>query len=305
MIRFITRRVIEGCIALLGVALVVFVLARTGGSPVDVMLPIEATAEQRAQATARLGLDKPLYEQFGIYLLNVAQGDFGTSIRTRLPAIDLVTSRLANSLLLALAALTIAVAIGVPLGVIAAMRRNGPWDRFASLFALLGLSLPNFFSGILAIWIFAVILGVLPAQGAASWQHYVLPAATMGWFTSAGVTRLVRSGMLEVLGAEYIKLARAEGLPERSVVMRHAFRNAVLPVVTFVGMSYGLLIGAAVATEVVFGFPGLARLAYEAVQWRDFPVLQAVVLVWATIIIGVNFAVDLLYGVLDPRVRLS
>jgi len=170
-------------------------------------------------------------------------------------------------------------------------------------FAIAGQSLPPFFTGLLAILVFGVWLRLLPAQGADSWQHYILPALTMAWFVAAGVTRLMRSAMLDVLDSEYIKLARAKGLAERKIIWKHAWRNALIPVVTFVGLMYGILLAAAVSTEVVFGWPGMGRLAFEAVTWRDFPLLQAVVLVWALVIVALNLIVDLTYGFLDPRIR--
>jgi peptide/nickel transport system permease protein len=199
--------------------------------------------------------------------------------------------------------MAIAVMISLPLGVMAAVNRTGTWDRIAMTVALLGQSLPAFFTGVVAIFVFSVTFELLPAQGSGTWAHYVLPSLTLGWFTSAGVTRLVRSSMLEVLDSEFVKLARTKGLSEAVVVCKHALRNALIPVITFVGYMYGVIIAAAIATETVFAWPGLGRLAYEAVTWRDFPLLQAVVLVWAALIIGINLLVDVAYGVLDPRIR--
>ena len=195
------------------------------------------------------------------------------------------------------------IVVSLPLGVIAAVKRGRWADKGAMTFATLGQSLPPFFTGVLSILVFAVWFQLLPAQGAESWKHYVLPAVTMGWFTGAGVTRLMRSGMLGVLDSEYIKLARAKGTSETKVIWKHAMRNALIPVVTFIGLMYGILLAAAVSTEVVFGWPGMGRLAFEAVSWRDFPLLQAVVLVWSLVIIGINLLIDLSYGILDPRIR--
>ena len=303
MIAFIGKRFAQAAITMIAVTIAVFLLSHATGNPADVILPIEATGEQRAALIDRLGLDEPLPEQYWIFISNAVQGKFERSIRTRSPVMDLVGDRFWNSIKLATAAIGFTILVSAPLGVIAAVRRGRWADKGAMTFATLGQSLPPFFTGVLAILVFAVWFRVLPAQGADTWKHYVLPAVTMGWFTGAGVTRLMRSGMLEVLDSEYIKLARAKGTSETKVIWKHAMRNALIPVVTFVGLMYGILLAAAVSTEVVFGWPGMGRLAFEAVSWRDFPLLQAVVLVWSLVIIGINLVVDLSYGLLDPRIR--
>jgi len=215
----------------------------------------------------------------------------------------LLRDRALNTLLLATAAMAIGIALAVPLAVLAATRRGGFFDQAASAVALGGMSLPSFISGILAILIFGVWLRWFPIYGAGSWRHFVLPAATLGWFNSAGILRLLRSGLLEVLGSEYVKTARAKGLSEWPVVCKHALRNAALPVLTFLGLSYGILLAGAVTTEVVFAWPGLGSLVSEAIARRDFPVIQAVTLFTSAAIIAVNLAVDVLYTALDPRVR--
>jgi peptide/nickel transport system permease protein len=303
MLSFLAVRLVQALVTLLAVSVVVFALAHTTGNPADVILPVEASREQRTAMISDLGLDKPYPHQYWIFLTRAARGDFGNSLRTKQPAMELVADRFWPSIKLASAAMVFAVLLSLPLGVMAAVNRMGPWDRVAMSVALLGQSLPSFFTGVLAIFIFSVTLELLPAQGAGSVAHYVMPAATLGWFTSAGITRLVRSSMLEVLDSEFVKLARTKGLAEAWVVGKHALRNALIPVITFVGYMYGVIIAAAIATETVFAWPGLGRLAYEAVTWRDFPLLQAVVLVWAALIIGINFVVDLMYGILDPRIR--
>ena len=233
------------------------------------------------------------------------RGDFGVSLRTKRPVTELVSDRLWNSLKLASVAMLITICISLPLGVVAAVYRGRVWDRVAMVVALLGQSLPSFWTGIVFILIFSVTLGWLPTSGMGSWQHYILPAVAMGWSTSAGVVRLLRSSTLEVLDTEYIKLARLKGLREFIVVSKHAVRNALIPVITFIGFMYGVVIAAAITTEVVFTWPGLGRLAYEAVLWRDFPLLQLTVLTWATFIVAINFAVDLVYVVLDPGLGYS
>lgn len=303
MIAFIGKRLAQAVITMIAVTIAIFLLSHSTGNPADVILPIEAGGEERAALIDRLGLDKPLPEQYWIFITNAVQGDFERSIRTRSPVMELVGDRFWNSIKLATAAMGFTIVVSLPLGVIAAVKRGRWADKGAMTFATLGQSLPPFFTGVLSILVFAVWFQLLPAQGAESWKHYVLPAVTMGWFTGAGVTRLMRSGMLGVLDSEYIKLARAKGTSETKVIWKHAMRNALIPVVTFIGLMYGILLAAAVSTEVVFGWPGMGRLAFEAVSWRDFPLLQAVVLVWSLVIIGINLLIDLSYGILDPRIR--
>jgi peptide/nickel transport system permease protein len=304
MIHFILVRLFQALLTLLAASFLVFALARVTGSPADTMLPMDATPAEREAMIKRLGLDLPIMQQYWRYLQDAVKGDFGVSLRTKRPVTELVGDRLFNSLKLASAAMAFTIIISLPLGVIAAVYRGRFWDRFSMTIALLGQSLPSFWTGIVFILVFSVMLGWLPTSGMGGWQHYVLPAVAMGWFTSAGVVRLLRSSTLEVLDTEYIKLARLKGLREIVVVGKHAVRNALIPVITFVGFMYGIIIAAAITTEVVFTWPGLGRLAYEAVLWRDFPLLQLTVLTWAALIILINFLVDLIYVVLDPRIRL-
>ena len=305
MLRVVVSRVLQALVTLLGVSVVVFALSQSTGNPVDVLLPIEATPEQRAALIENLGLDKPLVVQYVTYLGNVLEGDFGTSIRTELPVRGLVVDRLGNSVLLVSASLLFMLVFSLPLGVLAAVKRDTLVDRIAMGLAVMGQSLPPFFTGVIAIILFSVTWQIFPAQGSGTWQHLVLPAVTMGLFTGAGITRLIRSSMLEVLDSEYAKFARIKGASEMRVVWRHAFRNALIPVVTFVALMYGVLVAAAVTTEVVFAWPGMGRLAFEAVVWRDFPVLQAVVIMWAALIVFTNLLVDLSYAIIDPRIRHS
>ena len=305
MLRVVVSRVLQALVTLLGVSVVVFALSQSTGNPVDVLLTIEATPEQRAALIENLGLDKPLVVQYVTYLGNVLEGDFGTSIRTELPVRGLVVDRLGNSVLLVSASLLFMLVFSLPLGVLAAVKRDTLVDRIAMGLAVMGQSLPPFFTGVIAIILFSVTWQIFPAQGSGTWQHLVLPAVTMGLFTGAGITRLIRSSMLEVLDSEYAKFARIKGASEMRVVWRHAFRNALIPVVTFVALMYGVLVAAAVTTEVVFAWPGMGRLAFEAVVWRDFPVLQAVVIMWAALIVFTNLLVDLSYAIIDPRMRHS
>jgi peptide/nickel transport system permease protein len=296
-------RLLQAFLTLLLTSVVVFALARTSGNPVDLVLPPEATQAERQAFIERNGLDRPMPVQYAIFLAGALRGDFGTSLRTRQPAVDLVMQRLPRTLILATAGLLVALAVSVPIGVMAAAHRGGAWDRLGQGFALLGQSVPAFWLGIVLILVFSIRLGWLPSSGVGSWRNYVLPAVVLGWSISAGIVRLLRSSMLEALGTEFVKLARAKGLPERKVVWKHALRNALIPVVTFIGFMYGVIIASAVVVEVVFGWPGLGYLAYESTLWRDFPVLQCVVLVYTAVIVAINFLVDLGYGLIDPRVR--
>ena len=303
MARQIVVSVFQAVLTLWITTIVIFLLVRITGSPVDVILPQTATAEQRQATIARLGLDRPLVEQYGLYLARLLRGDLGRSYTLNTDIGPLLRDHFWNTFRLASAAMVVGVILAVPLGVLASVRRGGPWDKLASLVALGGMSLPSFITGILAILVFGVWLGWLPIYGAGSWRHFVLPALTLGWFNSAGILRLLRSGMLDVLGSEYVKVARAKGLAEATVLWKHALRNAALPALTFVGFSYGLLLAGAITTEVVFAWPGLGSLASESVARRDFPLIQAVTLLTSAMIVLINLSVDLAYAVLDPRIR--
>ena len=305
MLRFTTLRLGQALLTLLASSFIVFALVRTSGNPVDLILPAEATPAERGAFITRMGFDRPVPYQYWAFLRNALHGDWGRSLRTGKPAIELVRERFANSLKLATAAIAITLLISFPLGVLGAARRGGVWDRLGLGFAVLGQSLPAFWLGIVLILIFAVWLHWLPTSGMGTWRHYVLPSVVLGWGLSAGVVRLLRSSMLEVLDSEFVKLARTKGLRESRVVWKHALRNALIPVITFVGFMYGVIIAAAIVVEVVFSWPGLGRLAFEATLWRDFPVLQLTVIVWTALIILVNFLVDLSYSLVDPRIRGS
>lgn len=303
MARQIVVSIFQAVLTLWITTIVIFLLVRITGSPVDVILPQTATAEQRQATIARLGLDRPLVEQYGLYLARLVRGDLGRSYTLNTDIGPLLRDHFWNTFRLASAAMVVGLILAVPLGVLASVRRGGPWDKLASLVALGGMSLPSFITGILAILVFGVWLGWLPIYGAGSWRHFVLPALTLGWFNSAGILRLLRSGMLDVLGSEYVKVARAKGLAEATVLWKHALRNAALPALTFVGFSYGLLLAGAITTEVVFAWPGLGSLASESVARRDFPLIQAVTLLTSAMIVLINLSVDLAYALLDPRIR--
>ena len=305
MLRFVLARLSQSAITLLLFSVVIFGLARATGDPLTLVLPMVATEEDFANARRYLGLDRPLYAQYVTFVGRAATGDFGTSIRSRRPVGGLLRERLPNSLALAAFSMAVSLLIAFPLGVLAAVRRGTALDSGAKVLATLGQSLPTFWVGIVLIEVVAGRLQWLPAGGSGSLAHYILPGFTLGWFVVAGLMRLLRSAMLEVLDAEYVTTARAKGASEVSVVWRHALRNALIPVVTFAGVYFAILVTSAIVVETVFAWPGMGRLAYEAITGRDFPVIQAVVLVTAAIVVTVNFAVDLLYAVIDPRIGLA
>jgi peptide/nickel transport system permease protein len=303
--RFIVRRLLQGMVLLVLVATVVFFLGRLTGNPVDLMLPEDATAEDRARLIRTLGLDGPLHAQYWTFISNALQGDLGTSIRMREPAVAVFLSRLPNTLAIMPWALLLAMILGVPLGVIAALNRGRFLDRAAGTTAVLGIATPNFWLGIVLIFVFSVELGWLPSGRMGGPSHYVLPVITLGTFLTAGFMRLTRSSMLEVMESEYVKLARIKGLAEGIVIWKHCLRNALIPVLTLWGVFVGNLITGAIVTESVFAWPGVGRLTYEAVLYRDFPLLQAVIILKAVLILAINLVVDILYAYVDPRIRLS
>lgn len=305
MLSLIASRFLQGLVTLLVVSFAVFALAHASGDPVDVMLPIEATLEEREALAERMGFDDPLHVQYWRYLTHAVQGDFGDSIRTGEPATQLVGGRIGTSLTLATAALVLTLLVSIPFGVLAAVKRGRWLDKAAMAVSLGGQAVPVFWIGPIAVLVFAVRLGWLPTAGSTSWRHYVLPSIVLSWGIAAGIVRLLRSTMLEVLDSEYIKLARSKGVHERVVVWKHALRNGMIPVVTLIGLMYGVIVTGVIVVEVVFALPGLGRLGYEAVQWRDFPVLQLTVLMFVFVIVLVNFLVDISYGIIDPRARSS
>ena len=305
MQRYIAGRLVQCLVTLLVISLLVFALARLTGNPLDVMLPIDASAELQEEMSRELGLDQPVYVQYGLFVQRLLYADLGTSIRTKKPVAELIGQRLPNTLKLVFFSTTMALLMALPLGVIAATRKGGLWDVGARTVALFGQSVPTFWAGIVLISIFAVNLDVLPAGRMEGFASYVLPAVTLGLFgfMLAGVVRLLRGSMLDVLDSEYVKFARIKGLAESVVTWKHAFKNALIPVVTFVGFYFGILLAGSVVVETVFAWPGIGRLAFEAVQWRDYPVIQGVVLLVSTIILAGNLMVDILYAYIDPRIR--
>ncbi len=306
MTRFILRRFWQGFLVVLGVTLVVFVVTRVFGDPVDLMLPLSASAEQRAAFAQQIGLDRPIPVQFVGFVRDLATLDFGQSVWQRRPAIEVVFERLPNTLLLITAGLGTAVALGIPLGMMAAARPGGPSDRLITGFGLLGLSMPQFWVGLLFILVFAVTLKVLPTSGMGTPAHLVLPALTLALAPLARLTLLVRSAMIDELNAQYIKTARAKGLHWRRIFGVHALRNVAIPALTLVGWEFiAALAGYTVVVETVFAWPGLGLTAIQAIQRGDLFLMQAIVFTVAFLIVVANIALDVAFKAIDPRIALN
>jgi peptide/nickel transport system permease protein len=303
--RYILGRLLQGAVLLFVLALVIFALARVTGNPADLLLPEDATREDRADLLRTLGLDRPVHEQLVVFLSGAVRGDLGQSIRYRKPAVEVFFERLPNTLTMLPLALATAILVSVPLGVVAAVHRGTLIDRCCSAVAVIGIATPSFWLGIVLIYVFSIQLGWLPSARMGGPSHYILPVVTLSAFLVAGMMRLVRSSMLEVLDSEFVKLARIKGLSQTVVVWKHCLRNALIPVVTLFGVFFALLVTGAIVTETVFAWPGVGRLTYEAVIFRDYPLLQAVILLKAVIVLAVNLAIDVLYAYLDPRVRYA
>ena len=304
MLKFISSRILHSFISLLAISLIVFSLSHLTGSPVDALLPDDATPQQIQNLIVHLGLDRPLHVQYLTFLQNALTGDFGDSTKWKgSTAATVVWERLPATLQLGGLAMLMSVVIAIPMGVLSAVNRDSWFDTFASSFSLLGQSLPTFWLGIVLMWIFAVMLGWFPTSGYGTIWHMILPAFSMAWFQIAALTRLTRSAMLEVLDAEYIKLARIKGVQEQGIIWRHAFRNAAIVPITYFGVLAGSLLTGSVVVETVFAWPGTGLLAIDAIRGRDFPVVQAVVMFFAIFYLLANFIVDILYAVIDPRTR--
>ena len=305
MIAYLGRRAFGALWALIGVAIVVFVILHITGDPAAVMMPPESTRAEIDAFRHAQGFDRPLIVQFASFAAAAAHGDLGLSLRHQEPAMGLALQRLPATIVLAGAAFLIVALIGVPAGVLSALRPRTWIDYTARVFALIGQSAPTYWIGLMLILLFAVRLGWVPASGIGDWRNLVLPAATLGFFSTAKIMRLTRAAMLEVLDADFMRTARAKGLTALRVSLGHGLRNAWLPIVTQLGVELGTLLSGAIITETVFAWPGVGRLAVQAVFERDFPVVESVVLLTATIFVVLNLAVDLLYAVLDPRIRYA
>ena len=303
MKRFVLRRLGYAALSLVLLSVTIFLFVRVTGDPTVLLVEPGASRADIEALRQDLGLDRSLFVQYGTFVRDLVRGDFGRSFYYRTPVLELYLSRLPNSLMLAVAAMAFSLLIGIPSGIIAAVRVNGWWDSAGKIFALLGLSMPSFWVGLLLILFFSVYLGWLPSSGSGTVLHLLMPAFALGWYFAAAHMRLTRSSMLEVLGSEYVKLARLKGLPEALVIGKHAFKNALIPVLTLAGINLVLMVNVAVVVETVFAWPGIGRLLYEGIAFRDFPVVQATVLIGGSMIVIVNLAVDLLYAVIDPRIR--
>jgi peptide/nickel transport system permease protein len=303
--RYVVKRLLTAIPVLLGVSVVVFAMLHlVPGDPVKMMLgEVEASPEQIARLRAQLHLDEPLPKQFGRFLWNALHGDLGSSIRTRRPVLTEILDNLPSTVVLALAGMVVAIVMGVTLGVIAAARRHSWFDTCSMLTALLGVSMPSFWFGLLLMFALSLRLGWLPATGGGDVQHLIMPAVTLGMGAAAIIARLSRSCMLEVLRQEYITTARSKGLRESLVILRHGLKNALIPVLTIVGLQLGQLLGGTVIIETVFARPGVGRLIVNGILEKDFPLVQGIVLVGATSYVFINLLVDVTYALLDPRIR--
>jgi len=301
---YLVRRLAQSLLVLLGVSFVVFFILHLTGDPALVLLPPDATAQDIQEFREKMGFNDPFLVQYGRFLRGALRGDFGRSVRHDEPAFDLVAERLPATLELAGAALLIALALAIPAGIVSAVRRNSLVDYVSTVVALLGQSMPTFWLGIMLILVFSVRFSLLPSSGRGTLEHLILPAITLGLFTTARITRLTRSGMLEVLNQDYIRTARAKGMANPPVVWKHALKNAAIPIVTIVGIELGTLLGGSVITETIFAWPGVGRLSVQAIYNRDYPVVQAAVFLLSTTFVVVNLVVDVLYTYLDPRIRL-
>jgi ABC-type dipeptide/oligopeptide/nickel transport system permease component len=305
MQQYILRRVGYSLISLFLLSLTIFLFVRLTGDPASLMVEPGASEEDIAAIHKQLGLDQPLWVQYWHFVASFVSGDLGKSFYYNSPVLDLYFQRLPNSLLLAAVAMAFSLLIGIPSGIMAAVNVGGPWDSIGKVFALLGLSMPSFWVALVMVLFFSVYLGWLPSSGSGTFLHLLMPSFALGWYFAAAHMRLTRSSMLEVLGSEYVKLARLKGLPERLVIGKHAFKNALLPVITLAGINLVVMINVAVVVETVFAWPGIGRLLYEGITFRDFPVVQGVVVIGGAMIVGVNLLVDILYAFIDPRIRLE
>jgi peptide/nickel transport system permease protein len=301
---YLLRRLSQSLLVLFGISFVVFAILHLTGDPVLVLLPPDASTEDVAKLREAMGFNDPFFVQYGRFLKGALQGDFGQSIRHGEPAFHLVVERLPATFELAGAGLLIALVLAIPAGIVSAVRRNTVIDYVSTVIALLGQSMPTFWLGIMLILVFSVQFSLLPSSGRGTLLHLILPAITLGLFTTARITRLTRSGMLEVLDQDYIRTARAKGVAGPPIVWKHALKNAAIPIVTIIGIELGTLLGGSVITETIFAWPGVGRLSVQAIYNRDYPVVQAAVFLLASTFVLVNLVVDVLYTYLDPRIRL-
>ena len=305
MQRYIIRRAGEAALALFVLSIIIFLMVRLTGDPALLMLPPDAGIEALEDLQRAMGADKPLVVQYGLFINDYAHGSFGDSLRSKTPVSELISDRLPNSIKLIGAAFVIVILISLPLGVLSAVYK-GTWiDTLCTGIAVLGQAIPVFWLGMLLIQLFTVKLGWLPSSGMGGLTNYIMPAFSLGFFTVAAITRLLRSSLLEAMDSEYIKLARIKGLTEFKVIWKHALRNSLISVVTLGGIYIAILITLGILVEVVFAWPGMGRLLFQGIVFRDFPVVQAVVMISAAIVITTSLMVDIAYAYLDPRIRLQ
>jgi len=304
--RFLLQRSIHSAVVLFGALTLVFFIVRLVPSdPVRIMAGPDASPKEIQATREALGFNRPIYVQYGIYLKNLLHGDLGRSLRQHRPTVSLVLERFPATLQLALASMLLAVCVAIPAGIFAAVKRGTIYDGLTVAASLLGQSVPTFWLGIVLIMVFAVRLRILPTSGYGGWRHMVLPMLTLALYMMALITRMNRSSMLEVLNADYLRTARAKGVKEKLVLLRHALRNALIPVVTIIGLQTGTLLGGAVITETVFAWPGIGSLAVDSITTLDYPVVQAVVILSGGIFVVINFGLDVLYTWLDPRIKYT
>ena len=306
MQRYIVVRLFHSLIALFAVTIIIFSLGHLTGNPLDILLPEDATDEDYAFVSKQWGLDRPLHIQYLTYMNNVLHGNFGESLKWRGKSVrELIFSRFPATVQLAAVALLVSVAMALPIGVLAAVKKDTPFDYVGKIVALLGQSLPSFWLGIVLMWVFAVKLGYFPTSGKGGLSHLVLPAIALGWYQVAAIMRLTRSSMLDVLDSEYVKLARIKGLPEWKIIWKHCLRNAAVAPLTYFGLIFATFLHGSVVIETVFSWPGVGLLAIDAVLALDFPVVQSVVLFFSAIYILSNLLVDIANAYLDPRIRYT
>jgi peptide/nickel transport system permease protein len=301
--RYFAQRVAQAIVTIWIVSVVIFVLARLSGDPITLLAPQEATKAEVEALRKSYGLDQSWPQQYGIFIENAIQGDFGRSVRFNVPAADLVRQRLPASLKLAAVAMALSLTLGLTVGTISGMRPGGLIDRFGKGLAILGQSVPVFWLAIILILVFSVKLSWLPTSGYGGPSHFILPAVTLGWFFTAGLMRLTRSAVLDVVDSDYVRFARIKGLHPARVVLQHVLRNAAIPIITLISIQFIVLVTDSVVTETIFAWPGIGRLLIDSVFARDFPVIQAVVFLVSVMFVVTNFAVDMIYAVIDPRIR--
>jgi len=305
MRQFLALRIFRAVFVLWGASTLVFIVLRLSGDPVALMVAPDTPPAEIERVRHEMGFDQPPHIQYAVFLRDVLSGNFGRSLRFGEPAISLVVERVEPTLELALLSTLLTVVVGAPVGILSALRRNGLYDAVAMAAALVGQSAPTFLVGIVLILIFSVQFQLLPAGGRGEWFQLILPVVTLAAFNVASIARLTRSAMLEVMGRDFIQTARAKGLSETAVLAHHAVKNFAIPIITVLGLQFGALLGGAVVVETVFAWPGMGRLVIQAINTRDYPVVQAVVLLLAGGFVVINTAVDLLYGVVDPRIRYA